>query len=138
MSKHVDTGRNPSDNKLREAERVLRLSPGQQKNHPAAVVADHSKLSHINTYGSLPDFYLDRPFTCRKCGKREIWKAQDQKWYSMRSFWRPFTTLRYLWARLTGSPRFGCRLCWLRTTSRSSSLPNIGEFDHELPLSQNA
>ena len=50
-------------------------------NHPSAVVADHSKLDHINTYGFLPDFYIDRPFACRRCGKREIWRASDQKWY---------------------------------------------------------
>jgi len=81
MSEYIDTGRDPSEKDLREAERVLSLSPVQQKNHPSAVSADHSKLSHINTYGSLPDFYLDRPFTCHKCGKREIWKAKDQKWY---------------------------------------------------------
>lgn len=81
MSKHIDTGRDPTEKELREAERVLSLSPAQQKNHPSAVAADHRKLSHINTYGTLPDFYLDRPFTCRKCGKREIWKAKDQKWY---------------------------------------------------------
>ena len=35
----------------------------------------------INTYGGMPEFYLDQPFTCRRCGKREIWKARDQKWY---------------------------------------------------------
>ena len=81
MSKRFDTGRNPTENELREAQRVLRLSPAQQRNHPSAAPADHRKLSHINTYGSLPDFYLDRPFTCRRCGKREIWKAKDQKWY---------------------------------------------------------
>jgi len=81
MNQHIDTGRDPNEKELREAERVLNLSPAQQRNHPSAVAADHSKLSHINTYGSLPDFYLDRPFTCRKCGKREIWKAKDQKWY---------------------------------------------------------
>jgi hypothetical protein len=81
MSGHINTGRDPSEKELREAERVLSLSPAQQWNHPSAVATDHCKLSHINTYGSLPDFYLDRPFTCRKCGKREIWKAKDQKWY---------------------------------------------------------
>ena len=43
--------------------------------------ADHGKLTHINTYGPLPDFYLDLPFTCRHCGQREIWRASDQKWY---------------------------------------------------------
>jgi len=81
MSKHTQTGQNPTEQELHEAERVLRLSSAQQKNHPSAVPANHSKLSHINTYGSLPEFYLDTPFTCRKCGKIEIWKAADQKWY---------------------------------------------------------
>ncbi|MEX2516673.1 MAG: zinc-ribbon domain containing protein [Gammaproteobacteria bacterium] len=81
MTKHHNTGRNPSERELREAERVLQLSPEQQKAHPAAIAADHDKLKHINTYGALPDFYLDRPFIYRKCGKREIWKARDQKWY---------------------------------------------------------
>ena len=49
--------------------------------HPSAVRADPAKLGHINTYGSLPDFYLDQPFSCRTCGTWEIWKARDQKWY---------------------------------------------------------
>jgi hypothetical protein len=39
------------------------------------------KLDHINTYGFLPRFYIDRPFQCRDCGKEEIWRAADQKWY---------------------------------------------------------
>ena len=43
--------------------------------------ADHGKLDHVNTYGDLPDFYIDRVFTCRRCGKRQIWWARDQKWY---------------------------------------------------------
>jgi hypothetical protein len=81
MSKHTQPERNPSEQEFREAERVLSLSPVQQQNHPSAVPADHRKLSHINTYCGLPEFYLDQLFTCRKCGKREIWKATDQKWY---------------------------------------------------------
>jgi hypothetical protein len=81
MSKRINTGPNPNARELREAERVSRLTPAQQKNHPSAVSADHRKLSHINTYGTLPEFYLDRPFICRKCGKQQIWKAKDQKWY---------------------------------------------------------
>jgi hypothetical protein len=52
-----------------------------QRNHRSAVSADYTKLGHVNTYGELPKFYIDRPFTCRKCGKIEIWKARDQKWY---------------------------------------------------------
>lgn len=81
MIKRFETGRDPRAKELREAERVLQLHPLQQKEHPSAVLADHTKLKHINTYGFLPDFYIDRPFTCRICGKREIWKARDQKWY---------------------------------------------------------
>lgn len=81
MSRHAKTGRDATEAEIREAERVLRLTTIQQQGHPSAVPADHSKLSHINTYGSLPEFYLDQPFTCRGCSKREIWKAADQKWY---------------------------------------------------------
>jgi hypothetical protein len=81
MNPNIQTGRDPSERELLEAERILSLTPFQQQNHPSAVRADHSKLSHINTYGSLPAFYLDQPFTCRQCGKREIWRAKDQKWY---------------------------------------------------------
>jgi len=76
-----DTGRNPSAKALREAERIAALHPEQQRRHPSAVAADHTRLDHINTYGSLPDFYIDRPFRCRQCGKWEIWKAHAQKWY---------------------------------------------------------
>lgn len=81
MTKKIDTGRNPSDKALREAERITQLSPEQQRNHPSAVPVDYTRLDHINTYGELPDYYIDQPFVCRRCGKREIWKARDQKWY---------------------------------------------------------
>src|SRR5262245_7311787 len=76
-----DTGRDPSAKEWAEAERVSALHPSQQKQHPSAVVADPSRLAHINTYGALPEYYIDQAFTCRLCGKREIWKAADQKWY---------------------------------------------------------
>ncbi|MEM8816748.1 MAG: zinc-ribbon domain containing protein [Pseudomonadota bacterium] len=81
MTRKVETGRDPSASELREAKRVAELHAAQQKTHPAAVVADPSKLSHINTYGELPEFYIDKPFSCRNCGKEEIWKAESQKWY---------------------------------------------------------
>ena len=29
----------------------------------------------------MPQRCIDRPFVCRRCGKREIWLARDQKWY---------------------------------------------------------
>ena len=81
MGSKLETGRNPSDKELREAERIINLHPIQQKSHPSAIPSDTSKLNHINTYGSLPEYYIDQPFVCRKCGKRQIWKAKDQKWY---------------------------------------------------------
>jgi hypothetical protein len=81
MKKIPESGRDPSPAELREAERIQHLDISQQRNHPGAADADHSKLNHINTYGELPEFYLDKPFACRKCGKWEIWKARDQKWY---------------------------------------------------------
>ena len=81
MNRNRDTGRDPTPKQLREAERIALLQPEQQKNHPSAVPADHSKLNHINTYGSLPDYYIDQPFACRNCGKWEIWNAMSQKWY---------------------------------------------------------
>ncbi|MFP2768504.1 zinc-ribbon domain containing protein [Oceanisphaera sp. KMM 10153] len=81
MSRTPDKRRNPSAKQRREAERVQQLHPLQQRQHPSAVPADHDRLSHINIYGALPDDYIDQPFICRNCGKREIWKARDQKWY---------------------------------------------------------
>ncbi|MDH3494422.1 MAG: zinc-ribbon domain-containing protein [Acidobacteriota bacterium] len=81
MKRKADTGRDPDAKELKEAKRIAALHPLVQKDHPTAVKADHDKLDHINTYGSLPDYYIDRPFACRKCGKEEIWRARDQKWY---------------------------------------------------------
>ena len=81
MVKKPDTGRDPKARALREAERIAALHPEQQKTHPSAIPADPARLAHINTYGALPEYYIDRPFTCRRCGKREIWKGRDQKWY---------------------------------------------------------
>ena len=75
------TRKPPSARKLAEAKRVAALHPDVQKAHPRTLKADHSKLGHINTYGSLPDYYVDRSFTCRDCGAQEIWRAADQKWY---------------------------------------------------------
>ncbi len=81
MSRKLDTGRNPSLKELAEADRISKLHPVQQKHHPSSLPADPDKLKHINTYGVLPEFYLDRAFSCRACGKQEIWRARDQKWY---------------------------------------------------------
>ena len=46
-----------------------------------AVAADHVQLAHNNTYGPLPDFYMDYAFVCRGCGAHELWTAKQQKWW---------------------------------------------------------
>jgi predicted RNA-binding Zn-ribbon protein involved in translation (DUF1610 family) len=76
-----NTGLNPTGKELAEAKRIAAFPEDFQRRHPSAVRADQSKLDHINTYGSLPEYYIDRPFRCRDCGKEEIWRAADQKWY---------------------------------------------------------
>lgn len=45
------------------------------------VLADPSELQHNNTYGLLPAYYLDKPFTCVDCGSEEVWTAKQQKWW---------------------------------------------------------
>lgn len=42
-------------------------------------------LRPTNSYG-IPDFverefYVDRPFVCKDCGKSEVWTATQQKWW---------------------------------------------------------
>jgi hypothetical protein len=77
----ASTRKQISSKDLAEAKRIASLHPDIQKTHPRAVKADHSRLEHINTYGTLPDYYIDQPFICRDCAKEEIWRASDQKWY---------------------------------------------------------
>jgi hypothetical protein len=66
--------------------RVHTISPGvdeSDREHwpKGAVAANHELLRHINTYGYLPYFYVDKPFTCRACDAEEVWLATQQKWY---------------------------------------------------------
>ncbi len=68
MNRKPLTGRNPTPKERREAERIAQRHTVQQRNHPSAVAADHAKLDHINTYGVLPDFYIDKVFGCRVFG----------------------------------------------------------------------
>lgn len=46
-----------------------------------SIEADHSELMHNNTYGPLPNFYIDIAFVCQDCGSEEIWTAKQQKWW---------------------------------------------------------
>lgn len=59
--------------------------PNPNLTPPGSVPCDPSLLKPYNSYG-VPLFvargyYLDIEFTCRDCGKHEIWKATQQKWW---------------------------------------------------------
>lgn len=72
------------EHRRKKAENMAIINTYNQKSeHPSvgAVEADHSKLGHINTCDFLPAFYVDKPFTCRDCGSKEIWTAKQQKWW---------------------------------------------------------
>jgi len=49
------------------------------------VLVNPTLLRPTNSY-SIPDFverefYVDKPFQCKDCGKSEIWTASQQKWW---------------------------------------------------------
>ena len=46
-----------------------------------AVLADQAQQVPNNSYSPPPAFYLDLPFTCIDCGSKELWTAEQQKWY---------------------------------------------------------
>lgn len=56
-------------------------SPRPPQRPPDAVEADPAELTHNNTYGLLPLYYVDLAFTCRDCGSEELWTAKAQKWW---------------------------------------------------------
>ena len=68
--------------RLRRAKKLAAVDRRQAVDRPAgSVLADHAALAHNNTYGCLPLFYVDRAFTCKDCGKEELWTAKQQKWW---------------------------------------------------------
>ena len=46
-----------------------------------AIPTNREALSHNNTYGLLPLFYVDFAFNCRDCGCAQIWTGKQQKWW---------------------------------------------------------
>jgi Probable zinc-ribbon domain len=50
--------------------------------HAGMEPADREILArHNNTYGPLPEVYIDRDFVCRDCGEQHVWTAKQQKWW---------------------------------------------------------
>jgi hypothetical protein len=67
-------------NKRKKAE-TLALAQARS----AGLAVNAAALRPTNSY-STPDFvergyYVDRPFTCKDCGKSEVWTATQQKWW---------------------------------------------------------
>ena len=68
-----------------KAKRIARASDRYKRkktrsiNEPLA--ADKSKLKSPSCLPRFPDFYYDKEFQCRDCGKLEIWTPQQQKWW---------------------------------------------------------
>jgi len=58
---------------------VLDVVAGSEK--AGVVLADAKALEHNNTYGILPKYYFDKPFTCVDCNSGEVWTAKQQKWW---------------------------------------------------------
>ena len=45
-----------------------------------AIVANLDEQEENNSYG-VKAYYVDEPFTCRDCGKEEVWTAKQQQWW---------------------------------------------------------
>lgn len=49
------------------------------------VTVNPTALRLDNSYGAplfvTRGFYVDQPFSCRDCGKKEVWTAAQQKWW---------------------------------------------------------
>lgn len=54
--------------------------PPHRPRPPKRIDADLSKQAPNNTY-SPRLHYEDLAFTCRDCGKREVWTAEQQQWW---------------------------------------------------------
>ena len=65
--------------------RARREAKERAKRLKGQVLVNPGLLRPTNSY-SIPDFverefYVDKPFQCKDCGKSEIWTASQQKWW---------------------------------------------------------
>ena len=49
----------------------------------SAIPSNVEELQHNPraAYTLMPLFYVDMPFTCKDCGRKELWTAKQQKWW---------------------------------------------------------
>ena len=90
--------------------------------HEAALMRGRTKVNASllrpdGSYG-FPDYvergyYLDKPFTCKDCGKQEVWAATQQKWWYE-------TAKGGVWTMATR-----CRLCRPRERERRNEARRV-------------
>jgi len=93
MVRKRDQKKPPSSNKQKKTQLRLQTQARRRKRLAAegrlvrgkeiprdAVAADPSKQSQSNSY-STKLYYVDKEFTCVRCGVAEVWTATQQKWY---------------------------------------------------------
>src|SRR5262245_22001040 len=90
--------------------------------HDAALMRGRTKVNTSllrpdGSYG-FPDFvtrghYVDKNFTCKDCGKKEVWAATQQKWWYE-------TAKGGVWTTATR-----CRLCRRRERERRSEARRV-------------
>ncbi len=70
------------DAQERERRIALLIELGRIKT-ASEIPAQAIPIDAYRIYGGWdpPIYFIDRPFTCRGCGKQQVWKAEDQKWY---------------------------------------------------------
>jgi hypothetical protein len=65
---------------LEEAALKAKLLPELRRG--TIIPVDKSKIISRSAIPQIPDYYRDTWFTCKDCGKRELWTAkQQQRWY---------------------------------------------------------
>ena len=90
--------------------------------HEAALMRGRTRvnpelLRPTNSYDT-PDYvrrgyYVDKPFTCKGCGKQELWSATQQKWWYE-------TAKGDVWTTATR-----CRLCRRRERERKNEARRV-------------
>jgi hypothetical protein len=68
--------------KIKRLRKDDKLFESKIKLRDGCVLANHKKLNHIKLCaGELPEYYVDKPFTCRDCDSKNVWTAAKQKHY---------------------------------------------------------
>ena len=66
---------------LREARSEGRLINNEIIVPRGAVIADTTRQRSCSAIWTPKLWYEDMPFVCRDCGRKEVWTAEQQKWW---------------------------------------------------------